>query len=536
MRNARPRLSGLLSMASVLSMAGVLSSAALGIANAQTLNLAVGAAPTSVDPHFSVLTSNVSLASHVFEALIGRDPESKPLPGLALSWRMLDDTTWEFKLRPGVTFHNGQAFTADDVAYTFARVPNVANSPGSFAIYTRTFTEVRVVDPLTIWLKTAAVYPLVPVDLREVKIISRAAGETPATEDFNNGKHANGTGPYRFISYRTGDRAVLERNEAYWGQKPEWQRVNYRFIANDAARTAALLSGDVSLIEAVPTSDAVNLRHDPRARIAETLSSRLVYIWFDHARTGPTPYVLGPDGETLTVNPLKDPRVRQALSLAIDRNAIVERVMEGAAVPSAQFLPPGSYSYVPGLNPPPYDPAKAKQLLAAAGYPRGFRITLHGPNGRYVNDAKIIQAVGQMWARIGVQTAVEPIVFASYAIRITKADMSAFLLAWGTSSGEASNPLRALIATVNPARGRGTSNRGLYSNPDTDALIEQAMITADDGARERLLQKATRIAIEDLAFIPLHIQKNVWGMSPNIRYVARQDEETHAMGATSARP
>ncbi len=504
--------------------------------HAQTLNLAVGAAPTSVDPHYSVVTSNVSLASHIFDALINRDADSKPAPGLALSWKMLDDTTWEFKLRPGVTFHNGQTFGAEDVAYTIARVPNVINSPGSFAIYTKTFTHVEIIDPLTIRLKTAAVYPLVPVDLREVKIISRASGENPATEDFNNGKHANGTGPYRFVSYRTGDRAVLERSDTYWGKKPAWRNVNYRFIANDGARTAALLSGDVALIEAVPTSDAVKLRQNPRARIEETLSSRLVYLWFDHARTGPTPFVQGPDGETLTINPLKDLRVRQALSLAVDRTAIVERVMEGAAVPSAQFLPPGSYSYVPGLDAPAFDPAKAKQLLAASGYPRGFRITLHGPNGRYVNDAKIIQAVGQMWARIGVQTSVEPIVFASFAIRITKYDMSSFLLAWGTSSGEASNPLRALIATVNPDRGRGSSNRGRYSNPETDALIEQAMVTADDAAREKLLQKAQRIAIDDLVFIPLHIQKNVWGMASNYRYTARQDEETHAMGVTMAAP
>ena len=147
-----------------------------GAATAQTLTMAVGAAPISVDPHYSVLTPNVSLASHVYDALINRDATSKPVPGLALSWRLVDDTTWEFKLRPGVKFHNGDAFTADDVAHTIARVPKVVNSPGGFAIYTRTFTDVIVVDPLTVRLKTAAIYPLAPVDLREVKIIPRATG------------------------------------------------------------------------------------------------------------------------------------------------------------------------------------------------------------------------------------------------------------------------------------------------------------------------------------------------------------------------
>lgn len=514
------------SIALLLAMAGA--------TNAQNLTLAVGASPTSIDPHFSVLTPNVSLASHSYDALINRDAGSKPVPGLAISWKMLDDTTWEFKLRPGVKFHNGDDFTAEDVAHTIARVPKVMNSPGGFAIYTRTFTDTIVVDPLTIRLKTAAVYPLAPVDLREVKIIPRAIGPAPATEDFNNGKLAIGTGPYRLVSFRPGDRAELERNDNYWGPKPHWQRVAYRFIPNDGARTAALLSGDVAVIEAVPTTDAARLRTDPRVRIVDTISSRLVYLWLDRSRIGPTPFVQGPNGETLDKNPLNDLRVRQALSMAINRPAIVERVMENAAIPSAQFLPPGSFSYVPGLNPPAYDLQKAKQLLAEAGYPNGLRITLHGPNDRYVNDGKIIQAVGQMWTRIGVQTQVEPITFPNFIARVTRLEFSAFFLGWATSSGEASNPLRALVATVNPERGRGSSNRGRYSNPVTDRLIEQAMTTADDAAREKLLQDATRIAVEDVAFIPLHNQMNIWGMSPKYNYTARQDEETHAMSILPA--
>jgi peptide/nickel transport system substrate-binding protein len=326
----------------------------------------------------------------------------------------------------------------------------------------------------------------------------------------------------------------LERNDRYWGDQPHWQHVAYRFIPNDGSRTAALLAGDVALIEALPTTDAARLRSDNRVRIEQTSSNRLIYLWLDRSRTGATPFVLGPNGEALDTNPLNDLRVRQALSMAINRAAIVERVMEGAAVVSAQFLPPGSYSYVQGLNPPPYDPAKAKQLLADAGYPDGLRVTLHGPNDRYVNDAKIIQAVGQMWTRIGVQTQVQPLPLANMNTRMMRTELSTFLMGWGTSSGEASNPLRALVATVDPQRGRGSSNRGRYSNPVTDALIEQAMTTADDGAREKLLQQATRIAVEDIAFIPLHVQMNIWGMSPKVTYTARQDEETHAMDVRPA--
>ena len=516
-------------------LAAVLGVALAGSAGAQNLTLAVGAAPSSVDPHYSVLTANVSLLSHIYDALVNRDADSKPVPGLALSWKMIDDTIWEFKLRPRVKFHNGQMFSGEDVAYTIDRVPRVPNSPGGFSIYTKAILEVQIVDATTIRLKTAAISPLLPVDLREIKILPRGLGANPTTEDFNSGKNAIGTGPYRYVSYRPGDRAELERNEDFWGTKPHWQRVVYRFLTNDGARTAALLAGDVALIEAVPTTDAARLRTDKRVRIVETNSARIVFLSLDHGRSGPSPFVTGPGGEILDRNPLKDLRVRQALSMAINRAAIVERVMENAAIPSGQLLPPGSYSYVAGLNPPAFDMQRAKKLLAEAGYPNGLRITLHGPNDRYVNDAKIIQAVGQMWTRIGVQTQVEAITFANFVPRANRQEFSAFLFAWGVSSGEASNPLRALISTWNPERGRGSGNRGRYANPAVDALTERALTTGDDGAREKILQQATRMAMENVAIIPLHIQKNIWGMSPSVIYSARQDEETHVMDLRPAR-
>jgi peptide/nickel transport system substrate-binding protein len=193
--------------------------------------------------------------------------------------------------------------------------------------------------------------------------------------------------------------------------------------------------------------------------------------------------------------------------------------MEGAAVPAGQFLPPGTYSYVPDLGPPRYDPARAKTLLAAAGYPNGLRITLHGPNDRYVNDAKIIQAVGQMWERIGVHTEVDALPWSSYVGRANKQDFSAFLFGWGTGTAEASDPLIAQIATWDPAKGWGASNRGRYANPAIDTLIAQALGTADDAAREKVLIQAEKMAFDDVAIIPLHIQKNIWATSAKLTYV-----------------
>jgi peptide/nickel transport system substrate-binding protein len=502
-------------------------------ASAQTLSVGVGAAVSSIDPHYYTLTPNEQLHAHVFERLVEMDPQARPVPGLADSWKLIDDRTWEFHLRDA-TFHDGTKLTAEDVAYTIARVPTVPNSPGSFAIYVKPITGVEVVDAHTIRLRTASVYPLLPIDLSQVFVIPRGLGPNPLTEEFNSGKNAIGTGPYRFVSYKPGDRIELERNDAYWGRKPDWQHITWRIMSNDAGRTAALLSGDVGLIDSVPTSDIAKLSTDKRVSLWQIVSLRLIFLTLDQSRDGPTPFVTGPNGEILAKNPLKDRRVREALSIAVNRPAMVERVMENAAIPTGQFLPPGSFSYVPGLNPPQYDIARAKALLAEAGFPNGLRITIHGSNDRYLNDAKIVQAVGQMWSRIGVQASVETQPWSSYVGHTNKQDFSVFLSGWAISSGEASNPLRSLVATFDAAKGRGAVNRGRYSNPVLDALIDQAVTIADDGAREKALMAATRMVMEDVALIPLHNQKNTWATKAGLTYVPRADEETHAFELRSA--
>ena len=501
---------------------------------AQTLSIASSAPVTSIDPHYHTFSPNESLSVHIFDRLVARDAAGHMLPGLALSWRVVDDRTWEFKLRD-VKFQDGTAFTAEDVAYTLTRVPRVKNSPASYAIYTKAVTSTEIVDPHTIRLHTGGPYPLLPADLTFIAILPHTLGPDPATEDFNSGKNANGTGPYRLVSFKPGDRVELERNEAWWGEKPEWQHVTYRIISNDAARTASILAGDTGIIEFVPPADLPSLRTDKRVTLAEVVSNRSIYLWLDHRADGPSPFIKGPNGETLDKNPLKDKRVRLALSLAINRQGIVERVMENAAIPTGQYLRPGSYSYVPDLPPPPYDPAHAKALLAEAGYPNGLTVTIHGPNDRYVNDAKIIQAVGQMWQRIGVRTTVEASPWNNFVARAGRQELSIFLLGWGVGSNEGLNPLRAQIATWSPARGLGTANRGRYSNPAVDALIDQAMVTMDDGAREKIIQSAMKLAMDDTPVIPLHLQKNIWALRTGLTYEPRVDEMTLAMGVHTAK-
>ena len=501
-------------------------------ASAQSLVMAFSGSPTSADPHYHTFSPNIALDSHSYNSLVDMDPQSRPIASLADSWKLVAPDSWEFKLHPGVKFHNGDDFTADDVAYTLARVPTVPNSPGSFAIYTKAVVATEIVDPHTIRLKTNGLYPLLPIDLAQILIIPKRLGPNPLNEDFNNGRNAIGTGPYRMVSYKPGDRVELQRFDGYWGKKPHWANISVRMIPNDGARTASLLAGDVQFIEFVPTSDVARLGADKRVALAQTDSLRLVFLWLNRSHQDAPPYVTGPNGEALASNPLNDLRVRQALSMAINRAAIVERVMEGAAIPANQFLAPGVSGHVADLPPIPFDIARAKALLADAGYPKGFRITLHGPNDRYVNDGKIVQAIGQMWTRIGVETKVDAMTWTTYITKASKLEFSAFLLGWGISSGEASNPLRALVHTYDAASGWGSVNRGRYSNPQLDAMIKAAMGVADDKAREAALIDAERVAMQDVALVPIHIQKNIWAMRAGLTYIPRADERTLAMDLT----
>lgn len=298
-------------------------------AQAQTLRMGVGAQVTSIDPEYHNISPNNAFASMVYGALVDTDGQSRLLPGLALSWTPVAEDLWEFKLRPGVTFHDGHPFTADDVAFTFERIPTVVNSPGSYSTFIYSIAKVEIVDPLTLRLHTKGPDPLLPANLSQVWILSRATHTGAATEDFNSGRVAIGTGPFRVKSVRFGDRVELDRNDAYWGGKSSWEHVSYRQITNEASRAAALLSGDVDFIDQVPTADVARMRQEPRIRLSEADSLRVIYIAMDQMRTGSSPFITDNAGKPLDRNPLRDQRVRRALSLAIDRDAEVARVMEG---------------------------------------------------------------------------------------------------------------------------------------------------------------------------------------------------------------
>jgi peptide/nickel transport system substrate-binding protein len=527
-------------MVRVKLVAGVaLSAGWIACAGAQELKVGLSAEPSAMDPHFHNLTPNHSMVRHIFDALVAQDEVQRLIPRLALSWRTLNDTTWEFKLRPNVKFSDGSDFTANDVIYTYCRVPRVENSPSSLAISVRAITGMTAPDPLTLVVTTAAAYPLLPVELNNVPIISakangagqvvfdrqecRNVGTYPKTEAFNSGEAAIGTGPYKLVRFTKGDRIILERNEGFWGEKPAWQRLTFRPISSAGPRVAALLSGDVDLIDNVPIHDQERIKANPGLKVVQGLSNRIIYLHFNYVDDAP-PGVADTGGK----NPFRDRRVREAISKAIDRDAIVARIMGGVAVAAGEMLPPTMFGANKDAKALKADPEGARKLLAAAGYPNGFTLTLATPNDRYINDAMIAQAVAQMLTRAGLKVSLEAMTQSTFFGKRNKREFGFWLAGWGADTGDMSSPLKALLATPNRDKGWGTSNSGGYSNPEVDALLDRGLATVDDEGRAELFAKASRIAMADHGAIPLHFEMTTWAFRKGLSYTPRADQYTQA--------
>lgn len=509
------------------------AAALMFISDATTRPLQIGTSSpvNTLDPHFYSTTPNNSAAFHIFDRLIHRSPVGRVEPGLAVSWRPLSDMVWEFQLRPGVTWHDGRPFTAQDVAFSLERAKGVPNSLGGFENLVRPISGIEVVDPLTLRVTTAAPAPNLPSDLSFIAIVSEHVGRGATTADYNAGRVNIGTGPYKFVSYASGDRLVLARNDAWWGPRPTWETVTLRMISNIGARTASLLAGDLDIIEAPSAADLPRLRQESTIEIHSTSGGRIAYINPIFAPAPNAPPITDRNGSPIEPTPLRSRKVRQALSMAINRQAITERLLMGTGTATGQWLPPGSFSSVPDVGVPVYDPAGARALLTEAGFPDGFRMTLSTANDRTPYATEITQAVAQMWTRIGVQTTVDAVPFTIYSARGSRQQFSAYLGSLNNPSMEAGLLLRNLLMTVDPATGAGTWNWSRYSNPELDNLTRRALATVDDAAREALLIQAARLALEDVAFIPIYQFQNLWAARKGIRYDARADELTLAVGA-----
>jgi peptide/nickel transport system substrate-binding protein len=502
-------------------------------AQAADVKMGVRTDASSIDPHYHVYTPNSAVFHHIFDALVLTDAKGGLRPGLATSWKTVADDVWEFTLRPGVTFHDGGPFTAEDVAFSIARAPNVPNSPSSYSQYTKLIERVEIVDPLTIRIHTKGPSPTLPVDLGQIAIVSKHAAEGRTTADFNSGLATIGTGPYRFVEWVAADHLTLAKNPTYWGGVEPWDRVTRKAIPGDAARVAALLAGDVDIIEGVPAVDRTRIASQANLSLFECDAFRIIYLHMDSARDV-SPGIADVNGAKMERNPLRDARVRRAISFAINRQALTERLLNGQAHPAGQYVPPGTPGASPNLPPPPYDLDQAKRLMKEAGWESGFSVVLAGSNDRYPSDAQVTQAVGQMLSRIGIKTEVQTMPAAMLFTRGSKLEFSMMLSGW-VGSGEASSPLTALMATYDPKTGMGPSNRGRWSNAAFDTALGEALRTLDDAKRNALYAKAAEVAVGDMGVVPVYFTVNTWATKKGFVYDARADELSFAMSLRPAK-
>ena len=464
---------------------------------------------SSLDPQLNNNAGDRSVSLFFFDLLIYNNDNALQ-PGLATAWRSTGPLSWEFDLRPHVTWHDGTPFTADDVVFSYARAPRVPGSVASFAGYLRTVDKVEATGPLSLRITTKEPTPNLPLNLASVHIVSRHAGEHAAPEDYNTGRALVGTGPFRFVSYTPGARVEMRRYDEYWGRKSVWPRVDYRYVGNPAARTAALLAGDVDVIDKVSVADVAKLKESAAVRVFAYPGLRVLVMQPGFTPPGPNRFVTGVDGKPLDRNPIHDVRVRRALNMAINRQGLVDRLMQGTANAASQWMPEGTFGYEPAIPAPAFDPDAAKRLLAEAGYPQGFNLVIHVPADRYVAGSETAQAVAQMWSRIGVRTTIETLTWTVYASRVNKGEFAMTMIAWGNGTGESSYGLLNILATQDPGKGQGVSNWGHYSNPDVDRALDEATSAFDDREREAILKRAARLVDADVGIMPLFHYQNIW--------------------------
>jgi peptide/nickel transport system substrate-binding protein len=479
----------------------------------------------TLDPHFADLNENNSLLSHIYERLVNQDKQLHPQPGLALSWKRLSKTEWEFTLREGVRFHDGSSFTAQDVIYSIERVRSFLKPPsGGFQSYTQAIKSVTAPNPTTIVIETSSDVPTLPLSLSSLFIMPHKKEGFATTEELNSATLPIGTGPYKFQSWQSGEALSLSRNDAYWGGTPAWSDVAFRVIESPAARVAALTTGDLDVADYIPARDVEGLK-GRGIEVESTSAARSNFLQFDLGSETP-PDVTDKSGQPIQ-NPFRDKRVRQALTMATDRAFIAEKILLGYGNAASQLFPTGLAGTSANLKVTPPDYEGAKALLAEAGYPDGFKVVLAGPSGRYPGDGESLQAIAQNWARIGVSA--QPVV-APFSVFATQRAKGAYPVWYGGCSGEAVTfCLGALLGTPDPTAGTGSLNYGKYKNTAFDEMLGTAVRLEDGPERNAALALATEFVMADYPMLPLYHFHLIVGHGQNVGSYA-----VHPRGWTTA--
>src|SRR3954463_14262750 len=500
-------------------------------ARAATLRFAFQGELKSVDPYSLNESFTLGMLGNVYEGLTKRDKDLKIIPGLAERWEQVEPTRWRFYLRKGVKFHNGEDFTADDVVFSADRSFNQASDIKSRI--QPAGTKAVKVDDHTVDFVLPSPNPILHYEWDTWYIMSKKwaeANNTAAVQPATGTQmsyaalHTNGTGPFIMTEHQAGVKTVFKKNPSWWGTvEHNIDEAIFTTIGNDATRVAALLSGDVDFVDPVPLQDVQRINSSGVAEVLQGPELRTIFLGFDQMR--PELKYSNVKGK----NPFKDVRVRQAFYLAIDENAIADRVMRKAAVPSALMISPLLFDLAKDFPRPKTDPAEAKKLLAEAGYPNGFEVTMDCPNDRYVNDEAICQAVTSMLARIGVKINLLAQPKAKYFAKILVSggyDTSFYLLGWTPGSFDSWNVLANMYRCRDEKGAGGNNNVGNYCNPKMEEYIKQILVEADTGKRDQLIKAAYQLGQDqDWGYVPLHQQALAWGVSKKVKVVQRADNQ-----------
>lgn len=501
-----------------LLAAGLLLAAAL--AQAATLRIASAFDPQTMDPHSLALLYHTRVVHQIYESLVGRDEQFGLEPALAVSWQMTSPTSWRFKLRQGVRFHDGSAMTADDVVFSLERV---LAPPSQRSFQLKGVTAVRKVDANTVDIVTEAPDAVLPEKLQFAAIMSKAWCEKHGvvkSQDFNakqetwTVRHANGTGPVKLDRYEPDVRVVLKAHEQWWGQPDKrngnLSEVTFVPIKSDATRLAALSSGEVDLVLDPPYQDIARLQRDPRLALAQLPDLGQQYLTFDQARDELQ------DSDVKGRNPFKDLRVRRAVAHALNVPLIVDKVLRGQGKPTGALLSSRVDGSPPDLDKPlKYDPALAKKLLAEAGYGSGFAVTLDCVNVAWREN--VCQAAAAMLTQVGIRATLRSSPTNQFFPKLSQGTASFIEYGW-TPQPDAWASLNALFRTFDKG-GYGTFNAGRYSNPKVDALIDRMRVEPDLTRRRALVATTLRLVAEDLPYVPLYRRTLTWAMAKKISVV-----------------
>ena len=493
------------------------------VASAQTVRIANQGDALSMDPHSLNETLQLSVTGNVYEPLVGRNKDLSLTPMLATSWKQTSPTVWRFELRKGVQFHDGTPFTADDVVFSLARTQVEGSDMKS---YTNDFKEVRKIDSHTVEIETKTPFPILPDVLSLVYIMSKKWCETnQATVPVDRRKgventasfKANGTGPFRVRERQPNVRTVFTRNGSYWGKiEGNVTEVVFTPIGNDATRVAALLSGEVDVMEPVPVQDIDRVNSSANTRAITGPELRTIFLGMDQKRDELL------YSNVKGKNPFKDKRVRQAFYQAIDIKGIKKTVMRGASNPSAQLVGPGINGFQPEMKRLPYDVEAAKKLMAEAGYPNGFEVSMNCLNDRYVNDGRICQTVAANLSRINVKINLQAETKGTYFPKVLRRDTSFYMLGWTPATYDAHNAMNAIMRCVDD-KGAGQFNLGAYCNPKVDELTLKVQAETDKNKRNAYIKEAFDLHAADVGHIPLHQQALAWGVNKKVKLVQLAD-------------